>query len=371
MADDDIQIKAVLDAEEARRKAEELGQSAEAAGQSAGDAAREASSGLGDAAESAGSAAGAVSGVGDAAQYASEAAQDLGDAMSDSLRQAGDDAGELSRRLDGVADSVGKINARQLVGVAGQMAGMGFDVWDAMHPGQSARSTVAGGAIQGGLSGAAMGASLGPWGMLGGALLGGGLGAFTNFRRQENAEADEERARRELVSANQEYVRTMMDAIAHTRELDSFFGRLGDTSRSVAERQAEAAARLASLEGRQSELQRAMRGEDVLADPKRLRDMAAEYQRNAGEIDRIRGFGIREERVREERDSTARTVRERTEQITRRTQVESDSLARLGINAGAGGESRSVQSIDRQVGEIKVVLGAILNKTGGAAATWR
>ena len=349
MADADIQIKAVLDAEEAKRKAEELGQSAESAGQSAGNAAREASSGLGQAAESAGSAADAVADVGDAAQDAAGAAQDLGDAMSDSLRKAGGDAQELSRRLDGVADSVGKINARQLIGVAGNIAGMGMDVWDAMHPGQSARSTVAGGAIQGGFSGAAMGMAFGPWGALLGALGGAGLGAFTNAKRQENAEAAEKQAQEAIVAANREYVQTMMDAIAHTRDLNEFFERLGDTSRSVAERQAEAAARLASLEGRQKELSWAMVQSDVLSDPKRLREITAEYQRNAAEIDRIKNVDIREERT---RDETVRTVRERTEQITRRTQVETDALARLGINSGPAQDSRAVESIDQTVKEV-------------------
>lgn len=349
MADTDIQIRAVLDAEEAKRKAGELGQSAEAAGQSAGNAAREASSGLDQSAEAAGSAADAVSDVGDAAQDAAGAAKDLGDAMSDSLRKAGGDAQELSRRLDGVADSVGKINARQMIGVAGHMAGMGMDVWDAMHPGQSARSTIAGGGIQGGFSGAAMGAAFGPWGALLGALGGAGLGALTNAKRQENAEAAEKQAQEAMVAANREYVQTIMDAIAHTRDLNEFFERLGDTSRTVAERQAEAAARMNSLEGRQRELSWAMGQSDVLSDPKRLREITAEYQRNAAEIDRIKNIDIREERT---RDETVRTVRERTEQITRRTQVETDSLARIGINTGPAQESRAVESIDQTVKDV-------------------
>lgn len=368
MADSDIEIRATLDAQDAKREAEELGRSGADAAEAMESAAQGASGGLDEAAESAGGAAESVSEVGDAAQDAAEAAEGLGDAMSDSLRRAGDEAGELSRRLDGVAESVGRINARQLVGMAGNLAGMGFDVWDVMHPGQSSRSTVAGGAIQGGFSGASMLAGLGPWGMLAGALGGAALGAFTNQKRQENAEAEEARATEEAVRAGGEYVRTMMDQIAHTRELDEFMRRLGDTSESVAERQAAAAARIAELGARQKELEWAMGTAGVRGDPAQLRQVAAEYQRNAAEIDRIRHTEIREERA---RTDTAREIREKTESFARRTQIETDSLARLGINAGGGADSRVVESIDRQVGEIKGTLDSILAKTGDTGATWQ
>ena len=346
MADNDLTIKATLDAQDAKREAEDLGRSAGDAVQGVQAAAQGASGSLGEAAEAAGGAADAVADVGDAAQDAADAAQDLGDAMSDSLRKAGDEAGELSRRLDGVADSVGKISARQLIGVANNIAGMGFDVWDVMHPGQSSRSTVAGGAIQGGFSGMAMGSAFGPWGMLLGALGGAGLGAFTNQKRQENAEAEEAAAKDALVKAGGEYVRTLMDQMEYTRRLDEFMQRLGDTSVSVSERQADTARRLSELGERQQMLKWAMQQTDVLGDPKKLHEITAEYQRNAAEIKRIETFDIREERT---RSDTARTLRERTESFARRTQIETDSLAKLGINAGPAQDNRAVESIDKTV----------------------
>lgn len=368
MADSDIEIRATLDAQDTKREAEELGKSGENAAKTVESAANGASGSLDGAADSAKDAAGAVSEVGEAAQDAADSAQDLGDAMSDSLRKAGDDAGELSRRLDGVADGIGKINARQLIGVAGHMAGMGFDVWDAFHPGESSRSTIAGGAIQGGFSGAAMGAAGGPWGILLGALGGAGLGGLVNWKRGENAEEEEARAKEAAVAAGGEYVRSLMEQIAHTRELEDFMARLGDTTVAVSERQKEAMARIKALGDRQLDLEWAMGTAEVQGDPAKLRQMAAEYQRNEAEISRIRNFDIREER---ERRDTSKSLSEKTEQITRRTQVETDSLARLGINVGPPQESRSVQSIERQVGEIKGVLGAILNKTGETEATWQ
>ena len=350
MADDkDLEIKATLDAQDAKREAEELGRSAGNAVQGVQTAAQGASGALGEAAEAAGGAADVVADVGDAAQDAADAAQDLGDAMSDSLRKAGDEAGELSRRLDGVADSVGRISARQMIGVANNIAGMGFDVWDAMHPGQSARSTMAGGAIQGGFSGAAMGSAFGPWGMLIGALGGAGLGAFTNQKRQENAEAEEAAAKEALVKAGGEYVRTLMDQMEYTRRLDEFMQRLGDTSVSVSERQADAARRLSELGERQQMLKWAMQQTDVLGDPKKLHEITAEYQRNAAEIKRIETFDIREERT---HSDTARTLRERTESFARRTQIETDSLAKLGINAGPAQDNRAVESIDKTVKDV-------------------
>jgi hypothetical protein len=158
-----------------------------------------------------------------------------------------------------------------------------------------------------------------------------------------------------------------MDQMSYTRELDDFMKRLGDTSASVAERQAAAAQRLSQLGDRQKMLEWAMQQSDVAGDPAKLRAYAAEYQRNAAEINRIENFTIREERT---KTDTARTLRERTDSFARRTQVETDSLARLGINAG-GGESRSVQSIERQVGEMKGLLIAIRDKTGNMETIWR
>ena len=360
MAESDIELRARLDAQDAKREAEELGRSGADAAKAMESAAQGASGGLDAAAGSAKDAAEAVSDVGDAARDASGAAQNLGDTMSDSLRKAGDDAGELSRRLDGVADSVGKINARQLIGAAGHMAGMGFDVWDAMHPGQSSRSTVAGGAIQGGFSGAAMGAGFGPWGMLFGGLGGALVGAFTNQKRQENAEAEEAAAKDALVKASRDYVRTLMEQMSYTRELDDFMKRLGDTSVSVSERQADAARRLSELGERQQMLKWAMQQTDVLGDPAKLRAYAAEYQRNAAEINRIENFNIREDRT---RTDTARTLREKTESFARRTQIETDSLAKLGINAGSGRDTRTFESIDKTLKDVLVEM-KLLPKEG-------
>ena len=62
-------------------------------------------------------------------------------------------------------------------------------------------------------------------------------------------------------------------------------------------------------------------------------------------------------------------MRERTEQITRRTQVETDSLARLGINAGPAQESRAVESIDQTVKEVLREL-KLLPKEG-SATVWQ
>lgn len=367
MADNDLTIKATLDAQDAKHEAEELGRSAETAAQGVGTAAQGASSSLGDATSSAKDAADAVSGAGDAAKDAADAAKDLGDAMSDSLHKAGNDADELSRRLDNVADSVGKINARQLLGAAGHIAGMGFDVWDAMHPGENSRSTVAGGGIQGIFSGAAAGAAFGPWGMLIGALGGAGLGAFTNQRRLENAEAEEAAAKDALVKAGGEYVRTLMDQMDYTRRLDEFMARLGDTSASVAERQADAARRLSELGERQQTLKWAMQQDDVLGDPKKLHEITAEYQRNAAEIKRIETFDIREERT---RDDTSRTLREKTENFVRRTQVETDQLARIGINAG-GDAPREVSEINKGVAGIARTLERIASKPSGGGSLWQ
>lgn len=356
MADSDLEIRATLEAQEAKRKAEELGEGVE----KAMDAASEAASKAADAVEAVGDAARdsaapvrtvgeAMNGVATAADEAGGAAARAGRETAEAMDKAARKADDLKGRLEEV-NTAAQISTRQIISVASHLASFGIAAYNAANP--DAMSKPVSGALQMGLQGAGMGAMFGPWGALLGGVGGAALGWWTGNKQDERATAEAAAARDATIAGSDKALANMQWEMEKAAYLKGIFKDLADTSKSVADRETVRAGAISHLEDAQKRLMSWMQDPNVKADPAKMQEYMRLYAQNASSLDRLRDARVEEEK---EKPSSKAVDEHKTETFAKRTQTETDQLTRLGINVGAA-QPRTVESIERNVIEIKGLL---------------
>lgn len=173
----------------------------------------------------------------------SDAKQKLADleAQADRAMDSGaNSARKFAKGLDEVGESA-KLSAREIKGVVAGMASMAAGVASAALKanGREKEASYLGAASSGAVQGAGMFAPLGPAAMAAGAVGGAAIGAARNFFEREAQGREQAASMRELADSL-EKARVKMDE-AKSRA-DGFAGtleRLGDVSRSTADREAE------------------------------------------------------------------------------------------------------------------------------------
>lgn len=221
---------------------------------------------------------------------AKRAASEVGESAERSFDRAAESAKRMSDGLE--------VSSKTLLRVAGSFGGMlaGTAV-RALALKQPEGSTTqkaldwGGGALQGAGQGAMMGSMFGPLGTAIGAIAGAANALMNKFLGEAEAEEKKQQAIKATNAANREFVESMLAAQQRTDSFRTMIENLGDTERTLSDRQAEVAAEIQKRLAEEERLKQGMKynsgefaGED---DQKLFRQQAKDYQTNHAELVRL------------------------------------------------------------------------------------
>lgn len=308
---------------------------------------------------------------------AKKKAREVGEAAADGMTKAAEAAERTASATERMAENTKKaadsttkaatsaeMSAKTLSRFALSMGGMlvgaaANAVAAAMPESGLQRGLAAGGKVLGGASqGAAAGATMGPWGMAIGGALGAGAAGINLFADGMEEERKKQEAIRQTNAANRELYETMLEAQAKTDAFRTTIDSLGDTEKSLAERQAEVAAAIEKREAEEKRLKLGMfynssQGADAAAQ-KLFAQQTKDYAANHGELEQLKRL---------QKSLNAESGSERL------SLGATDAITRLGgaFTVGSADVGRDQLKV---AGEQLAVLKSIDSKTGGGG-TWQ
>ena len=158
---------------------------------------------------------------------------------------------------------------------------------------------------------------------------GAGMGAATEYFRQEGEEKQAAEARSRTAAAIRQSVKDFDALHAAARESSEFFAKMGNTMLSAGARSKELSDRIAEFEEKEKKLRAGIEKLVEIENFPLAQKMTGRLQRTVAEIDKMRALQI-EEAPEPEDDSISMAQRQRVEPAA-------DSLSKLGIFAGLGG----------------------------------
>lgn len=251
--------------------------------------------------------------------------QKLGGDLDTSLDRAAGGAKRLADGMKGAADA-SKATALQVGQVAIGMAGLATRL--AASVAEARGYTSAAGYLQSmgsmAVSGAMMASRFGVKGLVAGAVGGAALGAGMEWfdqRGEEDARAAKEREAAQARSRSvDEY-----DRLATAGEASAqFFRRMADESVSAADKQRDLAERTRMFAAAADRLREALKSEDVLSDAERFGATMRKYAQATGELAKMRAIDLQPDRI-DKGGGTASAERAAT-----------DALGRIGGSIGGG-----------------------------------
>jgi hypothetical protein len=279
-------------------------------------------------------------------------AAEVGEAAEKSFDRAADSA---NRMADGL-----NVSSKTLLRVAGSFGGMlagtAVRALALKQPeGSTAQKALdyGGGALQGAGQGAMMGSMFGPLGTAIGALAGAANAIANKFLDEAEAEKKKQEALEKTNAANREFVEGMLEAQARTSEFRTMIENLGDTERSLSDRQAEVAAEIQKRIAEEERLKSGLKNNSGKfadeEDQKLLREQVKDYQANHAELERLQQM--------------QKSLAKGTQTTTERTSFgAADALSKVGGSFGGGGDSsRDQLAVAR---DSLSVLKSIEQKTG-------
>lgn len=279
-------------------------------------------------------------------------AAEVGEAAEKSFDRAADSA---NRMADGL-----NVSSKTLLRVAGSFGGMlagtAVRALALKQPeGSTAQKALdyGGGALQGAGQGAMMGSMFGPLGTAIGALAGAANAIANKFLDEAEAEKKKQEALEKTNAANREFVEGMLEAQARTSEFRTMIENLGDTERSLSDRQAEVAAEIQKRIAEEERLKSGLKNNSGKfadeEDQKLLREQVKDYQANHAELERLQQM--------------QKSLAKGTQITTERTSFgAADALSKVGGSFGGGGDhSRDQLAVAR---DSLSVLKSIEQKTG-------
>lgn len=221
---------------------------------------------------------------------AKKAAAEVGEAAEKSFDRAAQAADKMA---DGLNVS-SKTLLRVAVSFGGMLAGTAARAIALKQPeGSPAQKALdwGGSALQGAGHGAMIGSMMGPLGTAIGALAGAANAIANKWIGEEEAEQKKRQAIEQTNAANRELVDSMLAAEERTDKFRTMIENLGDTERSLAERQAEVAAEIEKRIEEEKLLKSGMKSNSGKfadeADQKNLRQNIKDYQANHAELVRL------------------------------------------------------------------------------------
>lgn len=283
---------------------------------------------------------------------AKRAAAEVGEAAERSFDRAAESA---NRMADGL-----NVSSKALLRVAGSFGGMiagtAVRAIALKQPeGSTAQKALeyGGSALQGAGMGAAMGSMFGPVGTALGALVGAANALANKWLGDAEAEKKKQEAIQQTNAANREFVDGMLKAQARTAEFRNMIDALGDTERSLSDRQADLASEIQKRIAEEERLKRGMKFNSGIdadeEDQKLFREQVKDYQANHAELERLQQM--------------QKTLAKETQITTERTSFgAADALSKIGGAFGGGGDySRDQLAVAR---DSLSVLKSIERKTG-------
>lgn len=222
---------------------------------------------------------------------AKRAAAEVGEAAEKSFDRAAQSADKMADGLN--------LSAKTMLRVAGSFGGMlaGTAVRAiALHQpeGSTAQKTLdwGGSALQGAGQGAMMGSLFGPLGTAVGALAGAANALLNKHLDEAEAEKKKQDAIKATNTANRELVTEMLKAQERTSEFRTMIENLGDSEKTLADRQAEVAAEIKKRIDEEARLKMGLMGNSSVGadekDQKLFKEQAKEYQANHAELEKLR-----------------------------------------------------------------------------------